>query len=268
MKVKIAVVQFKIEPLLIKENLKNVELYIQKASAKGAQIIIFPENFITGPIENERNFVDADGLHKTQITKLAKEYSIDVVAGSIIEQFDSGVYNTAYYIDADGKILGRHRKKHLWDTEQDHFTAGKDATVVDTAYGKIGILICWDMVFPGMWQTILVKGAQIVFCPSYWSFGDAGEGVKYNPDAEVEFINSLCVSKAFENEAAIVFCNAAKNNQPPQYTPIGRSQITAPFVGALARLDHNKEDMLIQELDTELMDVAEESYRLRRDSSM
>ncbi len=263
MKVKIAVVQFKIEPLEVELNFERIESFIKRASIRKAHIIVFPEVFIAGPIEHAKEHADVSGQYKKRLSGFAKKYSIDIVTGSIIEKYRNRYYNVSYYIDANGKVLTRHKKKHLWDSENDHFVAGKGATIVDTAYGKIGILICWDMAFADMWQKMLKEGVEIVFCPSYWSYGDAGKGIRYNSDAEVEFINSMCISKTFTNETAVVFCNAAKNKQPLRYTPIGRSQIAVPFKGSLKRLDHNREEMFVQEIDTKLMEVAEQSYGLR-----
>ena len=267
MKILIAVVQFKIERHKPEVNLTRIEDFVKKASAQKAHIIVFPEYFITGPVEEEIEYADTKGIYKKVLADYAEKHTIDIVAGSIVERIGEKSYNTSYYISAKGEILGMHRKKHLWHTEKGHFTPGNDITIADTSYGKVGILICWDMAFSDSWNIMLKQGVQIVFCPSYWSFGDAGDGIKYNSKAEVEFVNSMSVTRAFENETTVVFCNAAKNKQPKEYTPIGRSQITLPFIGPIRRLDDNEEEMFIQEIDTDILKVAEDSYHIREDSS-
>jgi predicted amidohydrolase len=108
---------------------------------------------------------------------------------------------------------------------------------------------------------------NVVICPSYWCFEDAGEGIKHDANAEVKLVNALCVTRAFENEIVLVYANAAGsvNIDGVEEHLIGRSQITVPFKGALACLDHNQEAMFIQEVDTAILGDAEKSYEIRKD---
>ncbi len=108
---------------------------------------------------------------------------------------------------------------------------------------------------------------DIVICPSYWCFEDAGIGIKHDPTAEIKLVNALCVARAFENEVILVYANAAGgvNVEGLEETLIGRSQITVPFKGALRVLDHNKEAMFIEEVDTDILQDAEEAYQIRKD---
>lgn len=96
----------------------------------------------------------------------------------------------------------------------------------------------------------------------HWCYEDAGEGVKHDPNAEVMLVNSLCVTRAFEQEIVLIY---SVRYDGAEERPIGRSQITVPFRGALARLDHNQEAMFIQTVDTAILQDAERSYEIRRD---
>ena len=80
-------------------------------------------------------------------------------------------------------------------------------------------------------------------------------------------MDSLCVARAFENGIILVYCNAAGRLNLGKYsdTLIGHSQITVPFKGCVKKLDHNKEEMFVQEVDTAILKVAEESYKIRED---
>ncbi|MEK6757821.1 MAG: nitrilase-related carbon-nitrogen hydrolase, partial [Nanoarchaeota archaeon] len=101
-KVKIAVVQFKLESTTEK-NFKKAEKFIQKASLKKANIIIFPENFISTSGKKKEIFIDSDKKFLKFFQGMAKKYKIDVVPGSVIERNWFGKkYNVSYYIDSYG----------------------------------------------------------------------------------------------------------------------------------------------------------------------
>lgn len=267
MKFKIAVVQFEIKQFSPEENLKKAEEFIRKAASSKAQIIVFPEDFVTGPVMKKKEFVDFDGKYAKHFQKLAKKYSIDIVPGSWIEGDTQGWYNTAYYIDASGKIKGRYRKINLWLPERKYLTPGNEISVFNTKFGKVGLIICWDLVFPELFRRMVKKGINIIFSPSYWCYGDAGKGVKYDANSEIKFVDSLCVGRAFENEIIFVYCNSAGKFKFDKFrdTLIGHSQITVPFKGTIKKLNHNKEEMFIQEIDTNILKDAERSYKIRED---
>jgi len=267
MAVKIAVVQFAIQQFVPLENLRKAEQFIKEAASQQAQIIVFPEDFVTGPLSGNNAFADYEGRYVKHFQELALQYSIDIVPGSIIEGDSTGLYNTTYYIDRSGAIQGRYQKVNLWLPERSYITAGTGMPVLNTSYGKMGLIICWDLMFPEIFRAMLRQDVDIVICPSYWCFEDAGEGIKHDAKAEIKLVNALCVSRAFENEVVLVYANAAgsANFEGIEEHLIGRSQITVPFKGALQLLDHNKEAMFIQEVDTAILQDAEQSYEIRKD---
>jgi predicted amidohydrolase len=265
---KIAVIQFEPKDYSFEKNLKKAEHFIKKASEQKVNIIIFPENFLTKPVKHKRELVDSKLLAKKYFQNLAKKYAIDIVTGSIIERtFLGNKYNTAYYIDSKGKIKCRYRKIDLWDIEKKTLTPGKKVKVFNTKHGKIGLIICWDLIFPENFRKMDKGGVQIVLCPAHWCYGDAGKGIKYDHESEIKLVDSLCVDRAFENEVILVFCNTAgkmklKNSWD---ISIGHSQITEPFRGVVKKLNHNREAMLIQKINTDILKDAEHSYKLRKD---
>lgn len=266
MKFKIAVVQFHYKLLDPDTNIKRAESFIKKASKK-ADIIVFPEDFITGPIEFKVKFADSKGKYKKIFQELAKKYSIDIVMGSVIEKERGKFYNTSYYIDHSGKIKGKYQKIHLWHTEKKNIAPGKKVSVFKTKFGKVGLSICWDLIFPEIYREMTKQGVDIIFCPSHWMYSDAGPGLKYNYQAEAVLIDNLSAARAIENEAIFVFCNAAGENKWKNkiFKRVGHSQITVPFQGAIKKVTHNKETMFIQEVDTKILKVAEKAYKIRKD---
>jgi predicted amidohydrolase len=104
MQITIAVVQFEIEQFAPESNLAKAERFIQAALKQQAQIIVFPEDFVMGPLNGRADLADFDGRYVKQFQELAIKYAIDIVPGSIIEGDERGVYNTAYYIDQTGAL--------------------------------------------------------------------------------------------------------------------------------------------------------------------
>jgi predicted amidohydrolase len=267
MKFKIAVVQFEIKQFSPDKNLKKAEEFVKKASFSKAEIIVFPEDFVTGPIDGKLEFADSENKYRKFFQNLAKKYKIDIVPGSIIEKDKLGFYNTTYYIDSSGKIKSKYRKINLWHTERRYLNPGNEVSVFNTKFGKIGLIICWDLIFPEIFRKMAKKGVDIVICPSYWTFEDASVGLKYDKNSEAKLIDALCVGRAFENEIIMVYCNAAGNLILPKFKGklLGHSQIAVPFMGAIKKLEHNKEEMFVQEIDTTILKDAEKAYKIRND---
>jgi beta-ureidopropionase len=169
------------EPLeTIREaNLAKHVPIIERAAAEGVQIICMQEIF-TGPYfcaEQTTRWYDStehipDGPTTQLMQELAARHNMVIVV-PIYEEEETGVYyNTAAVIDADGTYLGKYRKNHIphvapgfW--EKFYFRPGNlGYPVFDTAYGKVGVYICYDRHFPEGARALGLNGAEIVFNPS------------------------------------------------------------------------------------------------------
>ena len=152
---------------------------IERAAAEGVQIICMQEIF-TGPYfcaEQTTRWYDStehipDGPTTQLMQELAARHNMVIVV-PIYEEEETGVYyNTAAVIDADGTYLGKYRKNHIphvapgfW--EKFYFRPGNlGYPVFDTAYGKVGVYICYDRHFPEGARALGLNGAEIVFNPS------------------------------------------------------------------------------------------------------
>lgn len=265
MDINIAVVQFAVVQAAPEENLKKARMFVEEAATQ-ADVIVFPEDFVTGPLCGNKALADYNGQYRAYFQQLARQYAIDIVPGSIIEgDHDGLLYNTTYYIDKTGTIKGRYRKTNLWLSERTYLAPGNEVIVFDTAYGKVGLIICWDLIFPEVFRMMLRQGVEIVICPSYWCYEDAGVGLTYDTHSEVKLVNALCIARAFENEVVLVYANAADSINAQQETLIGQSQVTVPFKGVLHLLSHTREEMFIQRVETNILKDAETAYEIRKD---
>ncbi len=263
----LALVQFQVVPQAPEANLGKADSFAAQAAAAGAQLVVFPEYFLTGPMGDRKDLADADGRYRAACQAMARKHGVDLVPGSFAEAEGGRLYNTTYYIAASGEVLARYRKVNLWVTEKLWATPGEGAAVCETRFGRVGLAICWDLAFPELFRAMLAQGAEIVVCPSFWCFEDAGTGQRHNPRAEELFVDSLCVARAFENEMAVAFCNVAGAYHKPSgpHHSMGHTQVALPFKGAIALLGHSDEAMLLAEVDTAILREAEAAYEIRKD---
>lgn len=159
------------------ENMEAAEKKIREAAEKGAQVILLPELFETWYFCQERNYASyqlamtlEDNPAVQRFRKVAAELRV-VLPISFFEREGNVTYNSVAVIDADGSVLGVYRKTHIPDDhfyqEKFYFTPGNTGfRVWDTAYGKIGVGICWDQWFPETARCMALMGAQLLLYPT------------------------------------------------------------------------------------------------------
>ena len=161
----------------VEENIAKADALVREAAEKGAQIILLPELFERQYFCQERRYEYyefAKEVNENDAVKhfsaLAKELSV-VIPVSFYEKDVNRLFNTVAVINADGSNLGIYRKTHIPDDhyyqEKFYFVPGDTGfQVFDTAYGKIGVGICWDQWFPETARCMAVQGAEILLYPT------------------------------------------------------------------------------------------------------
>lgn len=271
-----AAIQMEIVPHAIEQNINKAEELIADLCLNGGvDLVVLPEDFITGPIPYDLDLAFSESSGTIQeICRIAKKYAIYLVAGSCVTREADNYYNTSMLIDPKGDILLTYKKNNLWHPERNYLTPGVEAPVVKTPIGTIGIAICWDLAFPQIFQDMAQKGAEVICVPSYWTLEDSGMLKRRRPDSgepERTMIDTLCPARAIENECLIVYANGAgKANIKLKTKTIslnqaGHSQICAPIYGTVAKLDGNREGYVAYTYDRTIAKDAEQVYKLRRD---
>jgi N-carbamoylputrescine amidase len=162
-----------------KLNIEHQMKFVEQAGKGGVKMLCLQEVFNTPYFcaEQQTKWYDAtekvpDGPTVKMMQEVAKKYSMVMVVPIYEVEITGIYYNTAAVIDADGKYLGKYRKNHIpqvapgfW--EKYYFKPGNlGYPCFDTAYGRIGVYICYDRHFPEGARALGLNGAEIVFNPS------------------------------------------------------------------------------------------------------
>ena len=148
-------------------NVESFSKIVRAAADQKPDIICLPEGMTV--VGTGKSYVDVSeavpGPTTEQLGVLARELRSYIVAG-LYERVGAVVYNTAVLIDRDGRLAGRYRKTHLPREEWEAgITPGETYPVFETDFGKLGLMICWDVQFPEPWRALGLQGAELVLLP-------------------------------------------------------------------------------------------------------
>jgi 5-aminopentanamidase len=152
---------------------------IREGVDAGADIVILPELVTSGYVFESED--EARGVAITPDHELFADWAEAagnaVVIGGFCERGSDGkLYNSAAVVDGSG-VQAVYRKVHLWDREKLVFEpGGEPPQVIDTAAGRIGVLVCYDLEFPEMTRMLALAGAELVAVPTNWPLVDRPEG--------------------------------------------------------------------------------------------
>ena len=147
---------------------------VREAAAAGAALVVLPElsdsgYVFTGPDEARGLATRAAGSPTLrQWQKLATDHGCAIVGGFCELGEDGLLYNSAALVDAYG-TRAVYRKTHLWDREKLIFTPGSAGPpVVDLPYGRVAVMICYDLEFPEWTRLAALDGADLIAAPVNW----------------------------------------------------------------------------------------------------
>ena len=200
-------------------NYTAAEVKIREAAAGGPDCIILPELWTTGyDLTRLGTIADPEGIKtKSLISDLAKQYNINIVAGSVTSSNTSGVTNSMYIFNRQGDLIGEYNKLHLFRLmdEHLHLQPGENKGLFTLEGTLCAGLICYDIRFPEWVRTHTVLGAEVLFISAEW------------PLVRLSHWRALLISRAIENQCYVVACNRAGND--PTNTFAGHSMIIDPW---------------------------------------
>jgi predicted amidohydrolase len=243
---KIVVVQNKVHEQInltlngIKELLKNFDL-------SNSDFLVFPEMFMT-PYEskyiiNYKQTIKGNVINF--LKNLAIKYNTYVIGGSIPFLDNNLLYNTTFTINRDGKIINRYDKMHLFEvtypngihySEKDIFNDGNEVGIIDTEFGEIGVMICFDIRFPELADKLMKLGAKVIFVPA-----------AFNTYTGPLHWQTTFRARAIDNQLFFVGCSPSADSFG-EYCIYGHSIVTNPLGEILNELKEEP-GVIIQKLD-------------------
>ena len=279
---KVGLVQMRVGPDP-EANLAAAVLHVREAARLGAQIVCLPELFQTQYFcqrEDLRLFDLAEpipGPTTTVLGEVAREANVVIIA-SLFERRAAGLYhNTAVTLGVDGAIASMYRKMHIPDDplyyEKYYFTPGDlGFKAVDTEFGKVGPLVCWDQWYPEGARLTALKGAEVLFYPT---------AIGWHPDEKDEFgaaqydaWQTIQRAHAIANGVYVAGVNRVglehgdvRGNRVggPGLEFWGGSFLADPFGRIVAKASHDTEEILMGEIDTALLEDTRRNWPFLRD---
>ena len=241
----------------LSDNDANIERAVGKIDsvAERSDVVVLPEMF-SCPYRNSAFplFAQCDGGSNWKaLSECARRNGIYIVAGSMPElevtrdccEHVERVYNTSYVFGRDGSEIAKHRKVHLFDCdykggvsfhESDTLSAGDSVTVFDTEFGRIGVMICFDIRFPEFSRMYVEAGASLVVCPA-----------AFNMTSGPKYWDLMFRTRAVDNQIFFAGCSPSFDEES-SYKAYGHSIVTNPFGAVLGELDE-REGVLCVDLD-------------------
>lgn len=239
----VALIQLKVESNKAQNVARAVE-YIRKAAAQGADIAVLPEMF-NCPYQtmNFPLYAEPAGAGSYEaMRQVAKECGVYVFAGSMPEEAEGEVYNTAYAFDPAGNEIAKHRKMHLFDIdikggqrfmESETLSPGQDITLAETRYGKIGLCVCYDFRFPELCRIMALDGAVAVIVPG-----------AFNMTTGPAHWELLFRGRAADNQIYTIGVAPARDPAGP-YVSYANSIVCSPWGDVVERLGADEEIRLV-----------------------
>ncbi|MBD2714840.1 bifunctional GNAT family N-acetyltransferase/carbon-nitrogen hydrolase family protein [Microvirga sp. STR05] len=239
---------------------QQMEFFVDTVSGYKADCVLFPE-FFNAPmmaLTNEespsvaiRSMAAFTEPIKTKMMELAVSYNINVIAGSMPLYDDGKLYNVSYLCRRDGTVDEQY-KLHVTPDEASYWgmRGGDKLRCFDTDFGKIGILICYDVEFPELSRMLSDEGMKILFVPFWTDTKNSYQRVR------------LCAqARAIENECYVAITGSVGNlprveNMDIQYSQsavFSPSDFAFPHDAIVAEATPNTEMTLIADLDLDLL---------------
>ena len=231
----------------VHENLATIQRKAIAAAGQGADLIIFPELFLTGYNigKTVRDLAEqADGPACLKVVQTAQEANIAILYG-YPERFNNNVYNSALLINRSGNIGANYRKTHLYGGyEKGCFKPGDSLIITELAGLKIGILICYDVEFPEAVRALANAGADLIAVPTALM------------EDYCHVANHVVPTRGYENGLFVAYVNRCGIEGDTVYC--GSSSLVGPDGRDILRAGQS-EELLVANVDKQAIAEAREA---------
>jgi predicted amidohydrolase len=215
----------------------RIERIVRDAEARGARMVVLPESALggylleTGPGGGAPDLppaLDPDGPEIARLARIARD---TVLCAGYTEAGPSGPYGAAVCVTGDG-VLGRHRKVHLPPAERFAYTPGDGFAAFDTPVGRVGMLLCYDKLFPEAARALATDGAQVVACLAAWPLDRHHRARIASRDRQVLHFDVVDRTRAIENQ--VVWASANQTGRWGRLRFLGHAKVVDPDGRVLA----------------------------------
>ncbi len=236
---KIAMVQMKVIAGDVVANQENGLTHVRRA-ALNADTIVLPEIWTIGyALKNVAQAAETmDGPVISQLADIARDNSVNIIAGSLPLRVDNQIYNSAIVFDRQGNSTASYNKVHLFSMygEERFFAPGTTLSLFSLDDMTAGLGICYDLRFPELFRSLALRGAQIVFIPAEW------------PAARGGHWRTLVQARAIENHMYVCAVNCVGEHKGSSF--YGNSLLVSPDGEILAE-GGDKEAIIYGEINLE-----------------
>jgi N-carbamoylputrescine amidase len=262
---KLALIQMQSAVGQVEENIATASPLIDEACAQGARLLVLPEFWSTGyfPLSIDYSFYDLadgdDGPAMACIKAKVREHGVHIVSTMYERQGPGLYYNTAMVVNPEGEVISKYRKVHVparRGLEKLYYRGGSKFPVVEVEGWRVGMMLCYDSLFPEPARCLALGGAELIVVP----FGAS--------TTEGTIWDQLMMTRAFENGAYVAPCNAVGPMKMPDGEPFilgGKSLIANPSGQIIAQANASEETIVYGDLDLKEVNDIRNQYFMFRD---
>ncbi|MEP6870409.1 MAG: carbon-nitrogen hydrolase family protein, partial [Anaerolineaceae bacterium] len=229
-------------------NLQNILRALDEAGAAGADLVLLPEcSYPAYYLKDRRPYARAGVRPYSEITELlaekARKYSFWLAAGLVVPKSSRGLTNSGVVFGPDGEIRGQYDKSFLWHFDTQWFARGAQFPVFDTAFCRVGILICADGRLPEIARSLALNGAEVILDLTAW-VASGRETAKLS-NIQCEYMMPV---RAFENGVWVAAADKW-GTEDGSIVYAGRSCVIDPLGVTRVRAPSDCETVLVYEID-------------------
>ena len=232
----------------VEEDLARIAGLLERARAAGAELVVLPESALGGYIRegvasraggaagragsaapDGPAGIEPDGPEIAALVALAGD---TVVCAGYTEADGGHRHSSAVCVNGDG-VLGRQRKVHLPPGERFAFRAGEGFAAFDTPVGRVGMLLCYDKLFPEAVRALALDGAELACCLAAWPVDRLSPARRIRDDRQTRHFAVVDQARAVENQ--IFFASANQTGRWGPLTFLGGANVVDPDGAVLAR---------------------------------
>lgn len=242
-RLRVSIIQMDLQFGDVQANRERAEAMIRQAAQSGTDLILLPELWTTAyDLTRIDQLADNQGQQTIeQMSRLAKELKLNILAGSVADKRDGRVYNTTFLFNRQGEHTATYSKLHLFRLmdEEKYLHAGSGVGQIDVDGISCGTMICYDLRFPELSRQLALAGAKILFIPAEW------------PHPRLHHWRTLQMARAIENQMYVISCNRVGKVGGTEF--FGHSMVIDPWGEILLEADE-QEGIHHVEIDLSLVD--------------